>query len=1530
MKKALRIIGYLIAAVLLILLSSLVVLQSPKVQTALGKKIVSSLGDKIDGKIEFESIKILPFNAINIEGVRVTDSAPYSDTAGTRGLPVVDTLIKAGSLSATLSLKGLFNKTGVHIKRLKASDLEFNLTIEPSDSSKNKTTTNLERIFRLKNDKESKPIVGDIFDISKAEVTNARYRMVNYVNRRENLAEGKIIPPTSIDWDDLDIRADLKARDVRLRDGITSGTVDELKLKEKSSFSATVSGKTKVGKGNTTISSLRIKDKLSDIHADVFTMDYDGVEAFSNFLEEVRLGGKIVSPTVLDSRTLAYFVPDLAGKAFHAKLKGEVDGYVSNFNIPSLTFQEEGSDISGSLSGSLKGLPDIKRLSTDVVLNNLTFTSSGVSNLINGLVPGKKIDLGKLAKGETFSFSGSGKGPLNDLKVKGQLSSPESGFASLTADVKNLTDSSKPTTINGNVSTDRLDVGRIIGNDKIGGLTLESSLGATLSSKGPNVDIKKLNISKLNAFGYDYSDIVAEGTYSGNEFDGRIVCTDPNLKFVLEGLFNLSPTTENAAYQFYANVGYADLNAIGIDKRGKSKVSLEANANFMYANKKDILGDIVISDFILENSEGKRNIGDISIQSHANDDINRVRFNSSFADGSYVSTKPITAIAKDLRKLIVDRELPSIVKNPDPSWDGTPYEIAFNMHDSRNLLSFMVPGLYIANNTNLRFNVNEAGQIDGKLVSQRLAFNDKYIKDLNLSLGNDDIGGITGTFNSSEVAFGGFSLKKGTGTVSIDDDNVGANFIFDNGKTLSGNLSLGGKFSRDLQDVVSLTGRALPSTFNYNGKVWNLSSDDIVGKEGNLNISGLRAYCDDQTILVDGGISGSEKDTLSIKMEKFDISMINSIIPIDFDLKGRATGRARMTSPTKPTPGILLGIVCDSTYVAGAPMGLLRMGSIWDDESKSFKLVLRNELGGTSNIDVNGFLTPSTKQMGIHASLDDFNMAYAAPALNTIFSEFGGRLDGAIDIKGKTDNPIITSDSLRINQGLLKIGFTNVAYIVDGPVSLDSNGLLFLNDDITDGLKGKGNLNGGIFFEGFKNPRLDLKVGMRNMHAIDLSAADNNTFYGNLFANGSVKIKGPFDNIVLSVDGTTAGDGELHIPLNGATNNKTADILTFYEPPKEIIIDPYEAMMNRITQEKKKASRFGVNLKVRATPDVTAFVEIGNSSGNVLSGRGSGLIEIETVIPDNTFTINGDYALSSGNFKVSALGLVTKDFGLQEGSSIRFNGDIMDSDLNIDGLYTTKSSLANLISDTTAVATRRTVNCGIKITDKLRNPEVKFSIDIPDLDPTTQSMVESALNTDDKIQKQFLYLLLSGSFLPTEESGIVNNSSGMLYSNVSSIMADQLNNIFEMLNIPLDLGLNYQDTGRGTSIFDVALSTQLLNNRIVVNGNIGNRRTMSGVSTEEVVGDVDVEYKVDKNGTIRLKAFSHSADQYTSYLDNSQRNGVGVSFQREFNTFKDFFRSLFRRRRDPEELSPAMRPGSGSVTITVDSEGKPEKITSNE
>ena len=132
-------------------------------------------------------------------------------------------------------------------------------------------------------------------------------------------------------------------------------------------------------------------------------------------------------------------------------------------------------------------------------------------------------------------------------------------------------------------------------------------------------------------------------------------------------------------------------------------------------------------------------------------------------------------------------------------------------------------------------------------------------------------------------------------------------------------------------------------------------------------------------------------------------------------------------------------------------------------------------------------------------------------------------------------------------------------------------------------------------------------------------------------------------------------------------------------------------------------------------------------------------------------------------------------------------------------------------------------------------------------------------------------------------------------------MSNQLNYIFQKLNIPLDLGLNYQPNEKGNDIFDVAVSTQLFNNRVIVNGNIGNRQYNSGNSGSDVVGDLDIEIKLTRSGALRLNLFSHSADEYTNYLDNSQRNGIGIAWQKEFDRFDTFVRNIFKKREEREE-----------------------------
>ena len=124
------------------------------------------------------------------------------------------------------------------------------------------------------------------------------------------------------------------------------------------------------------------------------------------------------------------------------------------------------------------------------------------------------------------------------------------------------------------------------------------------------------------------------------------------------------------------------------------------------------------------------------------------------------------------------------------------------------------------------------------------------------------------------------------------------------------------------------------------------------------------------------------------------------------------------------------------------------------------------------------------------------------------------------------------------------------------------------------------------------------------------------------------------------------------------------------------------------------------------------------------------------------------------------------------------------------------------------------------------------------------------------------------------------------------MMAGQINNIFRQLDIPVDLGFNYQPNEAGRSVFDVAVSTQLFNNRVSINGTIGNRQYITA-GKSDIVGDIDIEIKLNRQGQVRLTLFSHSADQYSNYLDMSQRNGVGIAYQEDFNNLRELWRKIF-------------------------------------
>jgi hypothetical protein len=101
-------------------------------------------------------------------------------------------------------------------------------------------------------------------------------------------------------------------------------------------------------------------------------------------------------------------------------------------------------------------------------------------------------------------------------------------------------------------------------------------------------------------------------------------------------------------------------------------------------------------------------------------------------------------------------------------------------------------------------------------------------------------------------------------------------------------------------------------------------------------------------------------------------------------------------------------------------------------------------------------------------------------------------------------------------------------------------------------------------------------------------------------------------------------------------------------------------------------------------------------------------------------------------------------------------------------------------------------------------------------------------------------------------------------------------------------------TGAQTSTeFELLLSSQLLNNRLIVNGNFGyikNPLLSGNQNSIPLVGDFDLEYKLTKSGDIRLKGFNHYNFRNYYSITPEMTQGLGILFRKDFNHLLDFFK----------------------------------------
>lgn len=1484
-----KIIKGILLLVVIALLLAFVAVRMPSVQNFVCSKVVSSLSDKIDGDISVGNVYLALFNGVVVKDVCVREANG-------------DTLLFAGKIMANLKHSSI-TKGSFRFGKVVLEDAQFNMRNVTPDSTnlsvmlaslKKKPATDDEKAKDA--DKEDDEPFLNSLTVEKLLLRNVSFSKLNpFAEAPENPGSCKI------DWKNLDIdKINLDVSDLKYKAGEIDADIRKISLRESRGFDlAELSGNFHMGpktvvRGRDTVTrqefridGLHIDDNKSDLNLNWLSFEMDDMKGFSDFCHAVDMDGNFRKSRI-DSRTLRSFTTFFDGKETVLNLQGRVTGPVSNLNTEKLLISTPSQLTSLDVTARVSNISSDKPLALDVDLRNLKTTASDLGELLHSVSP--KMDskiISKFLPNESITLNAKVKGPLTGFTAKCGLATADCGTVNIDAGCS----ADGGFGFSGLVHGSGINLGRILSNESMGRISFDADADAKLGSN-PSVDLRDLTISEFKFKDYLYHDISASGKLEDGVVTARVSSADCNLNFNALGQYD----KQNGADVIKASIDLknADLHALHFDDREVASVRLAANADLKHTADNVWLGAINVGGLNYSLEDGRHDVGDINLRSYASDSTYAMSLKSSFANARYHGDAPVGRFVNELLDLAVRNELPNVMK-PSGMTDcaqgeGHDYDFRLVTSDAKPVLDFFLPQLFVHDNTALTASIRDSKDLSVHLNSDLVAFNDIYVRDLGLTVSNPD-SYVNCLVTSSMLQKGTIVAENDDINAVINDNVVHLNYAFDNSTsdTNSAHLELMASFPSPEESDCKLIANILPSDFTLEEVTWNISPATVTYKPKDITIQGFRISNEDQMLSADGTMSASRDDMLKVNLKNFDISMLNRFIKKDLGAGGTLTGSAQMSAVFADDMELMADIKGSDLVMGGNSLGDLDIRSQWNDEKSRMDLYVANTLEGKDPLKVVGYYKPDGGEMDIDVDLADFGLAPIEPFITSLATDVSGGLTGRINLGGKKGAYTIKTRDTRFEDFGFIFDFTRVPYVLNGPFSIDNKSIKFDRVEMRDPYGNKGTLSGGLTHDFFKDIVLNIRISLKNMLGLNTTAADNETFYGKAFVDGSVRVTGSLDKIGVSVNITPSSSSLVHVPL-GSSSSERASLLTFVDGGN-YGNSAYDSLVTAIRkqEEEKSHSSLTANVRLNANPNMEINLDINREVGDVLRAKGNG--QISMVVKDGDFNIKGGYNIEEGSYKFVLMGLASRDFILNSGSTINFTGDIMQSELNLTATYRTKASIATLISDSTSVSNRRTVDCGVDITGKLSNPQLDFNFTFPDLDLLTQTKVNNALSTEDKRLKQFIALLVSGGFLPDEQSGIVNNTT-LLFSNASEIMSNQINNIFRQLNIPLDLGFNYQPGENGHDMFDVALSTQLFNNRVTINGNIGNRQYVSGAKSD-IVGDVDVDIKLNKSGNLRLNLFSHSADQYSNYLDQTQRNGVGIAYQSEFDNFNELIRNVF-------------------------------------
>jgi len=1444
------------------------ILLLPIVQTGLASILTKKLGESLQTEISIGKVHFIPFRSLKLNDVLIYDQHK-------------DTLAYIQKLNTSIHYISFQDNT-IHLNEVSVE--EPSIKIYKKDS-----LYNYNFLYQLKS------------DTSTTKAWKIDVKNINIKNGKASFND-----PSTLKHPIHIKNLNTSLSELKL-DSTICINIDSISCSEKSGFEIQkTSGKITLQPQHLFISDLNLHTNHSRLNLDSLALVFPHLMTPENWLDHFYIN---IEKSKLSPNDINYFLKDKNLLNIPVFASGKFHGNINNIKGSNLRL-EFGNDSYLSANLDINGLPNIDQTFIYLDINTLKTspkelqTILNLSNNVSLKLPDPILNL------DHIRFSGDLTGFISNMVAYGKLETP---LGTIKSDINLKTDKKNKLSFAGSLKTQQFDIGALLGaQEKIGKATMSLAIKGYRQHGQTYNSFMKGTIDSLSLLGYQYKNIQLNGLFANKKFDGEFLVNDPNGLISFEGKIDFSE--EIREFDFRAALFDIRLDKLNLVKTAKdSHLFMELNSNFKGNSINDITGFLNIKDAKFESPKQNITMDSLTIVSVRENNEKHIILQSDILEGDLIGRYNFTSFASYFLENIV-YHAPTLS-----------HFIKTNNHPEHiNNFVFSCQFKKINQLTNLLFptvDISDEGIILGKVNTNERKFDIEADFEY-CNINNTSIEKPEFHLNSNNTNFTLLSQFKkikhdNLSTFenlnihnSIQNDSITLNVFWNNWGETSNSGSIFTRTALDHNEYGLLTSTIIdPSYLMIKDSLWEIKSCQFNYHSDGFNVADFKLQHNNQAIGINGQLHKKDKDGLHLSFQNIKLEDLLHYQDSEISASGTINGDVTIKDAYR-MPILTTDLEIKNCAFNKDTIGDFYLNSEYLPEIKSLQIKTEARKNNYYPLKGGGIIDLAAQTIDLNYKIDRIPVGFLNLYLGIILQNISGTASGDMAIKGPLNAPQLIG-RVKANQIHVDINILNTTYEVNDSAYFDENIMIFDHMRVTDTYGNKGSFYGTIGHTNFDAWTYDLTVDAKNILALNTTKTENTAFYGTVFADGNLSIEGTNDDLRMDITAKTKRNTEFSIPLESRDEVQSANFIQFSSESKDEKTsnkasnkDDYEVEISGVT----------LNMEIEVTPDAKNQVIFDSTYGDILKGVGKGDIHIQ-MNKQGQVQLFGGFKFDEGEYMFTLQNVINKRFSINSGSSIIWDGNPYDAIIDLKATYKLKTSIKDLVpayltdeSSGDIYSRRIPINCNLLLKDRLLNPAIQFEILSPGTQQHNQDIIDAAINTEEELNKQVLSLLIINRFFASQEkksetdNNRANSSSAALVT-TSEVLTSQLNNWLSQISDDFDIGINFRpgDEVKEEEI-EVALSTQMFNNRVTLNGNVGYGEDETRPS--KLIGDFDMSVKLNKSGKIQAKAYTRTNNDLL-YTTSPTTQGVGLSYKEEFNTIGElmtyYWNKLTWWRKDEDE-----------------------------